>query len=354
MKAIVCEMCGSQDLIKQDGYYVCQNCGTKYDPEEAKKLLVEVSGSVKVDNKEKLDNYYQLARRAIEENNVDDAAKYYSLIKEENPNDWEAHFYCLVAKALQNNSLLDVEKSLKPVADGMTSVLKNIKNTVDNDKRGDVLFTVYNTVVNNMAKSIHDNGYQWYENNRKTAPDGVDVLGIYRSIINATSYLALSTGDAFETVFGMEAKPYFLGAWKQCEQILGNSCNTMLNRSIPKNYAEAMNLVESQIKKYESGYSKPSAESMSNGGGCYVATAVYGSYDCPEVWTLRRYRDNTLAETWYGRAFIHTYYAISPTLVKWFGESEWFKNMWKPKLDKMVRELNENGVADTPYQDRNW
>ena len=28
--------------------------------------------------------------------------------------------------------------------------------------------------------------------------------------------------------------------------------------------------------------------SNSNSGGCYVATAVYGSYDCPEVWTLRR------------------------------------------------------------------
>ena len=26
-------------------------------------------------------------------------------------------------------------------------------------------------------------------------------------------------------------------------------------------------------------------------GGCYVATAVYGSYDCPQVWTLRRVRD---------------------------------------------------------------
>ena len=43
-------------------------------------------------------------------------------------------------------------------------------------------------------------------------------------------------------------------------------------------------------------------------GGCYVATAVYGSYDCPEVWTLRRYRDYSLAETWYGRAFIKLYY----------------------------------------------
>ena len=50
--------------------------------------------------------------------------------------------------------------------------------------------------------------------------------------------------------------------------------------------------------------------------GCYVATAVYGSYDCPEVWVLRRYRDFTLAHSWYGRAFIRAYYAISPKLVK--------------------------------------
>lgn len=90
------------------------------------------------------------------------------------------------------------------------------------------------------------------------------------------------------------------------------------------------------------------------GGGCYVATAVYGSYDCPQVWTLRRYRDYTLAETWYGRAFIHTYYAISPTLVKWFGHTEWFKRMWKGKLDHMVADLNAEGVKDTPYEDRNW
>ena len=91
-----------------------------------------------------------------------------------------------------------------------------------------------------------------------------------------------------------------------------------------------------------------------NFGGCYVATAVYGSYDCPQVWTLRRYRDYTLAETWYGRAFIRTYYAISPTLVKWFGHTNWFKKMWKGKLDRMVSDLNAKGVQDTPYQDRNW
>ena len=87
------------------------------------------------------------------------------------------------------------------------------------------------------------------------------------------------------------------------------------------------------------------------GDGCYVATAVYGSYDCPQVWTLRRFRDEDLAKTWYGRAFIRTYYAISPTLVKWFGQSKWFTRFWKGKLDKMVAKLQNKGFASTPYED---
>ena len=92
----------------------------------------------------------------------------------------------------------------------------------------------------------------------------------------------------------------------------------------------------------------------SSSGGCYIATAVYGSYDCPEVWTLRRFRDYKLAENWFGRQFITLYYAISPKLVKWFGKTRWFRGFWKPKLNKMVRNLNNNGVDNTPYQDKSW
>ena len=91
-----------------------------------------------------------------------------------------------------------------------------------------------------------------------------------------------------------------------------------------------------------------------NAGACYVATAVYGSYDCPQVWTLRRYRDDTLAKTWYGRAFIRTYYTISPILVKWFGSAQWFKKMWQGKLDRMVKNLQDSGVEATPYTDKKW
>lgn len=88
--------------------------------------------------------------------------------------------------------------------------------------------------------------------------------------------------------------------------------------------------------------------------GCYVATCVYGSYDCPAVWTLRRFRDDILASTAPGRAFIRIYYAVSPAVVKLFGRMGWFHRLWKPVLDRMVRVLNKNGVEDTPYCDTDW
>ena len=58
------------------------------------------------------------------------------------------------------------------------------------------------------------------------------------------------------------------------------------------------------------GYSPDKARRMAK-SGCYVATAVYGSYDCPEVWTLRRFRDNYLDNYLLGRMFIKLYYAIN-------------------------------------------
>ena len=92
----------------------------------------------------------------------------------------------------------------------------------------------------------------------------------------------------------------------------------------------------------------------SDSQGCYVATCVYGSYDCPQVWTLRRFRDYSLAKTWLGRAFIRVYYATSPTIVRWFGHTGWFQKTWYSVLNKFVSKLNALGYEDTPYQDRQW
>lgn len=85
--------------------------------------------------------------------------------------------------------------------------------------------------------------------------------------------------------------------------------------------------------------------------GCYIATCVYGSYDCPQVWTLRRFRDDRLEKSRFGRAFIKIYYAVSPTLVKWFGDKERFRAFWKKYLDSLVLRLQGEGIKDTPYMD---
>jgi tetratricopeptide (TPR) repeat protein len=122
--------------------------------------------------------------------------------------------------------------------------------------------------------------------------------------------------------------------------------------------------VDSQIVSFEEGWQRRMVKD-SNGkwtyvdgtppkksGGCYIATAVYGSYNCPQVWTLRRYRDNSLARTACGRALIRAYYAVSPSLVKWFGTREWFQRIWKRPLDAFVARLQAGGVENTPYMDR--
>lgn len=65
MKQLTCEMCGSTDLMKQDGVFVCQTCGCKYSVEEAKKMMVEgtvdVAGTVAIDNSEMLSNLCKMA-----------------------------------------------------------------------------------------------------------------------------------------------------------------------------------------------------------------------------------------------------------------------------------------------------
>lgn len=85
--------------------------------------------------------------------------------------------------------------------------------------------------------------------------------------------------------------------------------------------------------------------------GCYIATCVYGSYDCPQVWILRRYRDEILKKSVPGRCFVAVYYAISPTLVHVLGRNVKVREAWRGMLDGIVRRLRNRGFSDEPYLD---
>ena len=86
MKQLTCEMCGSTELVKQDGFFVCQTCGTKYSVEEAKKMMIEgtvdVQGTVRVDDSDKVNNYLVMAKNAYASSNNQEAEMYCNKIIE--------------------------------------------------------------------------------------------------------------------------------------------------------------------------------------------------------------------------------------------------------------------------------
>ena len=441
MKQLVCEMCGSTNLIKQDGVFVCQSCGCKYSVEEAKKMMVEgvveIKGSVTIDRSNEVSALVKSAELALSDleasvfiekaikidpsngelywrmfllNNgylfkkggyrdifysrhydmcsngynayptsstiFDD--KYYkkavAFADEELKRKIQTHIDTFLSNAMyfdnggikpldyilriknalplfkenvvfydenklealskQVNQYLEAKAAqFKNVSDECLDTLSNIKLT----KYGvEILDSVTdNSGINSVHKTFHRTiGYE-------------EITSIYEKCTRGTS------GNYDQTQIylygtGIDTKKYATSYVFQ----LAPPNTFYLDKTFYQYTTFVDEIVKrislytgTEFKNYRTNYSK---------SGCYVATCVYGSYDCPQVWTFRRFRDDTLGSTWYGRAFIRTYYAISPTLVKWFGNTNWFKNIWRGTLDKMVNLLKTKGVEDTPYKDKEW
>jgi len=79
-------------------------------------------------------------------------------------------------------------------------------------------------------------------------------------------------------------------------------------------------------------------EDFSN-SACFIATAVYGDPDLPQVIALRRYRDNHLKAHLIGRAFVTVYYAVSPHLAKVIVRLPSLRPPARRCLDTIVRRL---------------
>lgn len=382
MKAMICEMCNSNDLVKQDGMFVCQHCGTKYSVEEAKKLM----GTVVVDKTAETEKTLLLARRARDENNSENAEKYYSAVLLNDPNNWEAAFYSVYFSAM-SCTIAQIESSAYSVANCLKSVFPLIQENLDEKEQLSAVQEITEScilIAVLLCKATLKTRYDTdsYENYSERIEASLLILSNCGNLIDSLfekkpeiQKLAATAWKAERKLFNLYKNSCYYGekgfisfnsineieemwlVWNPSHHDFSDSTKHQLKiaekigKYDPEYYTAFVEAVEARAKKEKEDYGELAAKNKS---GCYVATAVYGSYDCPEVWTLRRFRDNTLATTWYGRAFIHTYYAISPTLVKWFGDTVWFKSMWKPKLDRMVKNLRDQGIEDTPYDDKRW
>lgn len=354
LKPLTCEMCGSTNIVKQDGVFVCQACGTKYSVEEAKKMMVSgtvnIAGTVKVDISEKLSNLYKIARRAKEEGNNENAAKYYDLILQEDPNSWEASFYSVYYKAM-GCKIAEIWSAASSVANSLKSVFPLISEYVKSpDEREQAIVEVFNSSfdIANMLSNAATNHFNDIDFQVKDK-----FRGEYDNNMINTIMIWVNLGDQFERFASCDkdkAQDILKGAataWKMAITITNQTFDKWRQDRVVVNFFSVAEYTE-KIKKIEPNYQAPAVKS------CYIATTIYGSYDCPQVWTLRRYRDYSLAATCFGRCFIRVYYTISPTLVSWFGNNRLFINSWKKVLDRKVKQLNDKGISNLPYNDRKW
>ena len=347
MNQLKCEMCNSTDLVKQDGVFVCQYCGMKYSVEEAKRMMIEgtvdVQGTVKVDNSAFVQKYLTNARRAKEKTDWEEVEKYYNMVEQNDPQNIEAVFYSAYGKAML--SLTDADKYKRQqkfnVFGKSLSVIDDYYDVDRAEELEPVITAMSNDLIIMAGTSFV---YNKTTQNNITTDDSKETYVMF-------AQAEIQFIESLENIVKKDERAYLyrllLKHYKRC------IVNQRVNINTANLYRTRMQEVNDKLKALDPSFT-PETIPEAKRGCCYVATAVYGSYECPQVWTLRRFRDDTLGATWYGRAFIHTYYAISPTLVKWFGETKWFKKMWRGTLDRMVRSLQKKGVECTPYQDKAW
>lgn len=442
MKKLTCEMCGGNDLIKKDGMYVCETCGTKYSVEEAKKMMIEgvvdVSGStVSVDSLASAENYYKMAESEYELNKYKETIDYCNkviAIEFNNHKAWllkgkasrlkhddvKEYMDCFIkaldfaseddkelvkteaSKFLEDTTLKLLEKrcsdieaplhadtlyhddTLNEINDTKTIIqlfldkydisVNDFRNKVSkmlidvSVKRWDKIYskisegqylqyeptfpgsTLYENEFGTIVEKSSGGVYGGWNNYIKTADFSLVILNNVLDLVDDNELRILTYTSLINIDNGIINTVYSTGFSSSEKHWLSIEAKEYRINKIMSWHAKIKEIDENYVIPERPKAEKPEIES----GGCYVATVVYGSYDCPEVWTLRRFRDYSLASTWYGRLFIRMYYTLSPSLVKWFGDTYWFKRLWRGKLDKLVQSLQEQGYESTPYKDSIW
>jgi len=81
---------------------------------------------------------------------------------------------------------------------------------------------------------------------------------------------------------------------------------------------------------------EPATGSSGGGGGCFIATAAFGSAMAPEVALLREFRDTCLLTNGPGRAFVDFYYRVSPPVADFISGSEELRQITRGILWPLV------------------
>ena len=231
MKQLTCEMCGSTDLVKQDGMFVCQTCGTKYSVEEAKKMMVE--GTVRIDNSHLIDNYLTMAENAYQSKNQTEAESYCNKIIEIDPNNYKA--WGLKGKAAGWSSTL---QNLR-FPEAVSAFSKSLLNAPEEVKKE--LVEEYKNEITDLAIATINLRADRF----KKYPDEDETHGFFNDL--------RAINDAILSLCKQNKTEYFKDEqiWKRLAEIVDESVNTALVDVIIPDYKGEFDRTGEQPGKYE-------------------------------------------------------------------------------------------------------
>lgn len=152
---------------------------------------------------------------------------------------------------------------------------------------------------------------------------------------------------AFDSYYNYEDKYGNRGPLTKAS-IMQNTINKYAMRAIeyapPEQAKKYRKEIEEQLSYIEEIKNGKQDKKVNGKKGCYIATAIYGSYECEEVFVLRRYRDDYLSNKILGRLFIKFYYKVSPSLIKYIKKNSLLEKIIKKFLDRKVNKISSNIV----------
>lgn len=265
MKELTCEMCGSNNVIKQEGLFVCQICNTKYSVEEAKKIMFE--GTVKIDHSDELNNLYTLARRARDNNKYGEMCEYYNQILLKDPNSWEANFYpnyCSLPNDLDLNtpsigSKVLMAQYLDRKSNYVSGVLKELILILDMvlgiikeypiEKQEQYIHEIFNYIMPIFRKFSAD--LDFFHSHAKGLFSNKSDKPYYNCKLLIINFYTTFANDLilnFENTFSN----YVVDIWKNMMDEYGK-----FERYTIKKKWDTINTVANNIKKYEPNYQIP-------------------------------------------------------------------------------------------------
>lgn len=117
---------------------------------------------------------------------------------------------------------------------------------------------------------------------------------------------------------------------------LRSAVNSSGHRAVEYAPTDLKESMTARVAEIEAEISNTEVPKLVKTGACYIATAVYGSYEAPEVLRLRKYRDHVLLQTALGRSFVNVYYYLSPPIADWLRNATPVNRAVRSILDRFV------------------